>query len=798
MARAGRGFPIRPHLPKRLAPVTYTASATLTAAHATFAASAAFTKPTYAAAGVLTAAHTTFASAAAFTKPTYAGAGALTAAPATVAATAAFTKPTYAGAGALTAAPAALAGAAAFTKPTYTGAATLTAAPATLAAAATLTEPTYSGAGVLTAAPAAIAAAAAFAEPTYTGTGTLTAAPATLAAVGTFAQSTYVGAVAVTAGPATLSGTTAVAQPTYSGAGAVTAAPAVLSGSATFTEPTYAGAGVLAVGPATLSGGAAFTEPTYAATGALLAAAATLAGAATVTAPTYTGTVALTAAPATLSGAATFALGARTAAAALTVAAARAALVGAVTYADYIPDFPETESVVGYPFTPDHAFGVVVEDLWLGVIDPQREHARPFRVSWLYGFGAVPATEAYAPVHVRDLIVVDAAGAVAFDSRDAAYAEVAWGSSRFVGHWRMADGRTLQAVGRTGPAGGVADHLVADDAWLDERAVGRAADRVTAVTVGGDPLDGVIGLEGGYNVAFEAQADARRRRVIRVVGEAGAGAGRFPGCGETPAPLVRRINRVAPTADGRFFLRTGDCHRFGDAGAATVALVNDCTPCCPCSAYADTYAGLARTWAAWAEASAVLESVRDQHRDNVDRWNAAAAAAAAAPVQTLTRSLGGRRAYVGATYCNTSDCCRTNAEVRVTVVPYSGGLPATLPDPPTVVKAATRDACQAGAEAYAPIVAAAADGWPVLVFRFDTIRRLQPAVIEAQLRRAAVQPGDAAKVVVTVHADPLADGCSGTAPAVAVPAEVLVRWAEAGLGAPDCVGLKAAAVLFEP
>jgi hypothetical protein len=190
---------------------TYTASGTLTAAHATLSASATYSPGTHTASGTLTAAHATLAASAAFTAPVYHASGSLAAAHATLSASATFTAPVYHASGTLAAAHATLAGTAIFATAVYSGSGSLTAGHATASGSATFTPPTYHGTAALTAGHATASGSASFTAPVYHGSAVLTA------------------------GHATFSGSAHFAASISRGSGSLIVAAAVCAGTATFT-----------------------------------------------------------------------------------------------------------------------------------------------------------------------------------------------------------------------------------------------------------------------------------------------------------------------------------------------------------------------------------------------------------------------------------------------------------------------------------------------------------------------------------------------------------------------------------
>jgi hypothetical protein len=458
----------------------------------------------------------------------------------------------------------------------------------------------------------------------------------------------------------------------------------------------------------------------------------------------------------------------------------------------------------GYPFFARHPLAEVILNLHLDYKDPDRLVAPPLRVSGVYGFGAAVGPGARPAAHDRDLVIVDANGRTVFDSSLATWFNRSlWGDAREVASWVDAAGQTLAVVADTAGRGMRSDRMQPDAARLDVRTHPRAADHLVAVSDGLHALSGGVQFGAGYNVAIGVDG-----QTVRVDGSPGAGRGRVPGCpGEDDEAAVKRVNKVAPTTAGDFKLEPGACHRLNpvthgtgatatqDAGVLRVG--NDCEPCCPCPSYAITYKGVARTWDAWAAAAADLEKARDAHRANVDRWNAAATCRTAQPVQTVTRSTRGGRVFVGVAFCNPTDVCRENVEVRFTLVPYVNGAEA-LPSgkPPALVDAFLRAVADDSPLPYDPEVWLPPDKWQTFVYYAGGVPPRKSVLAQLRLIKRDAVAGHAALVFVTVHADPAAGVVPPDAPA---PAGAQARWALAGgPDATDACGVAECAVAFNP
>lgn len=449
-----------------------------------------------------------------------------------------------------------------------------------------------------------------------------------------------------------------------------------------------------------------------------------------------------------------------------------------------------------YPFARGHVLGALVADFYLAV----PRVAGPVRLVWLHGFGLIPAApppDTPDPVHPRELLVADAAGAVVFDSTAAtAYHDVGWGARRVV-EWVTPAG-VARLVFYMGQLGVWPAEIAYADAVLDPRTCVPVPLRVRTVAVGGVASGGAIELAGGFNLALEpapaVAGGGRSTAAVTIAAVAGAGQGRKSDCAETVATL-NTINGIAPDGRGNFRIEASGCYRLERVVAvdprgpgrlarfaaaedrASLRLSNDCGPCCTCDDFVSTYRGLSRVHGDWATVSHNAEAARDRYRDNAARWASQKECRAAQALRAIAVREPACKVFVGTSFCNPTPCCITQGEVRLTIQRRTDGAVDwdEVPTDIAVVAAYVSGPTTDGDQRYAPEVRYAA-GAAVVRCLFDAA--MPGAAILAKLR-ILIPCGDrqTADIVVSMHGRSNL-GC--TLPTAGVAAEVLGIWAGAG------------------
>lgn len=311
-------------------------------------------------------------------------------------------------------------------------------------------------------------------------------------------------------------------------------------------------------------------------------------------------------------------------------------------------------------------------DVYVAYRDHDRSVTLPLRVSLVSGL-THPATAGVRPAEV---VIVDADGVELVDTADLAeYAGRAFGTRFHVHQW-VGDDKVVRVVQHTtGPAGDLtfAASFAPDSAVLDERCSEVWPDALTALKVNDQLITGEVEFENGYNTELvhletvDVPGRAYRSRV-QLVATPGTGDGLYPGCEEVE-PVLRRINQQEPDPHGTFFLAATDCYwlsRDGTAGvggtlegylANGLRVNNNCGPCCNCSDYVNTYAGIRRLYDRFKTLGVRAQGVNKTHAANIARWLGEKECRADNPIRVsmLPYKPGGITAAAG--YCNNSGAC---------------------------------------------------------------------------------------------------------------------------------------------
>ena len=316
----------------------------------------------------------------------------------------------------------------------------------------------------------------------------------------------------------------------------------------------------------------------------------------------------------------------------------------------------------------------------------------PLRVAWLAGLDAIqnggtpgPTSDSspYTPTpgHAADVVVLDSAGAVVFDSTaaGAAYAATNFGANAVVHEWALAPAvcRLVQRrPAAPGPITLLPAALVPADGRLDARCCAPAGPALTGLQVGstGAVQAGDLRLQAGYNVTLTpgpTQTVGRRRVTPVVVAAApGGGIGRAPGCTAITDPALRAINGTAGDAHGNFNLAAGGCLwcrqpvAGGTPTPATLAIGGDCQPCCTCADYLAVHQAVLRTWGALGVAAGAAKASALLMAGQVDRWAAQKACREAQAVR-INALASPPYIDVAASLCNVTGACLVNSVLTI-------------------------------------------------------------------------------------------------------------------------------------
>lgn len=408
-----------------------------------------------------------------------------------------------------------------------------------------------------------------------------------------------------------------------------------------------------------------------------------------------------------------------------------------------------------YPFVrPSANVYQLLGDFWLSYDDPTCAFTRPLSIAWLAGFDQlndcgvlrdsadepivtdagmeiwvacppaadenpapgggqdsdtpIPGYPTPNPDHTFDILVVDALGAVVFDSTQATtYLETDWSDYLKIIEWRSSAAccRVTAFTAWSPQQTPVIfpPFLVPGNAVLDPTTSERRPAGVRGIRLGLEVFTGNVVFQTGYNIALAGTQTERidgQPYVDEIALDAvpGAGTGRAPGCQET-VPQVLRINQIEADAGGNFVIQFGSCIReqaavtleaggddFNNASlgldglsaedaASAIVLFDDCQPCRTCEDYVRVYKGLSRQWDQWAALAASAEGSRDAYTALANAANAQTAAVQANPVTLVASPESGTKAFVGASLCNTTPMCEGPVTMTFQLTRYVSGAP---------------------------------------------------------------------------------------------------------------------------
>lgn len=351
-----------------------------------------------------------------------------------------------------------------------------------------------------------------------------------------------------------------------------------------------------------------------------------------------------------------------------------------------------------YPFwRPSDNLDKIIADIYVQFVDESLVKKLPFRIEWLYGFGTNVVSVPITAEHDHDIKIRDYNNVVVFDSLLAtSYAEVAWGSYKTIIEWKDAAGNIVRVVKHEGwdshetPV--VWDtYFEPSFSWISPRAVEKAPSVLTEIqvatsAVSATSVSAVSGLilSGGYNIELvesQTQEDGEKRvAAVLLDGEAGVGAGKYPGC-ETE-DVVRYIGGAsASDAVGAVFFNSdsNQCYRIGQAiegyteedpyisgvyygshrtatpTAATLQIENDCVVCCDCPDFIAVYEGVRRLTRTYTAMGMRAEIVRDRLARIIARWNGSKTCRENHALQILLQPYPDYKLGVAASVCNKTE-----------------------------------------------------------------------------------------------------------------------------------------------
>ncbi len=351
----------------------------------------------------------------------------------------------------------------------------------------------------------------------------------------------------------------------------------------------------------------------------------------------------------------------------------------------------------------------------------------PLRIVWLYGMcraqeactsGSSLSSGVPEPVHEADLLVADADGNIIFDSTTATvFRSRSWGSRFHVYAWQT-DSAVCQAILHTGAhdaedAKAFLHDFRPENGVLDERCSEITPRSVTRITVDSTDVTESFQLEAGYNITLEpgelSGSSRRARQSVVISAVPGSGQGRFPGCVEEDL-LVKTINGVAPNAHGDFTITVGSkqptggtCYwlerpstlestspRIARPTAATLKLHNNCSPCCECEDYVNTYRGIRRLYDRFKSIGGRTDTVKSQFRENAARWIAQRDCRKGHPTRIAAVLSGLGYLDIAAAFCNTTAECMSSVQLDLSFV-HSAGQTGSAVDYSTLISTEVGD-----------------------------------------------------------------------------------------------------------
>lgn len=383
-----------------------------------------------------------------------------------------------------------------------------------------------------------------------------------------------------------------------------------------------------------------------------------------------------------------------------------------------------------YPFTqPSDDIKELLGDFFVSFDDIDEEIVYPLRVVWLYGFGDVSVSappEWPEPTHTHDLIVFDANDLVVFNSTQAeTFSSSSWDDRLLILEWTNNDRVCRCTTYTEWTAADIAssqdknydNYIVPSNGELQAECWYRLPKRVTSLQVGLTTISATsVILSEGYNISL-SQADSildafkrnqtglsvtkqlvageRKKNSILLKAIPGEGKGVFPGC-VVEETVLRSINTVSSNAYQDFTYTTEDCIRsqrpvavvsdlprelsyaatgLSDIEAqSAIQSSNNCTTCCTCTYFAQTYQGLKRQWFLYRDVANLAEATRDRYASNRDRWLAEKAIRETDKLRLRISVDGDGKIRWGVAFCNTSKCCLNNLTLYLFFIPYVNGI----------------------------------------------------------------------------------------------------------------------------
>lgn len=385
-----------------------------------------------------------------------------------------------------------------------------------------------------------------------------------------------------------------------------------------------------------------------------------------------------------------------------------------------------------YPFvSPSDDILYLLADLFVSFDDLADEIVYPLRIAWMYGFGDVAVTPPVGwpiPTHTQDLIILDANDAIVFNSTTAiSFTTEVWDNRLLILEWTN-EHNVCRCTMHTDwtesdiideQARSYANYIVPDRGELQADTWYKIPKRVLSLRVGLTHITkSSVTLAEGYNMQISKVDEATdlnfntfgitglqqtktlingKRITQRLMLEAVplSGLGIFPSCVDQEK-VIRTINQVRSNTHQNFIYDSEGCIRVqrpvslvspdprifnygasslptSAAASSAIVVSNDCTNCCDCIYFAQTYQGLKRQWFLFRSTARNAELVRDRYAQNKERWLIQKEIREANVLRVRLSLDGNCKVRWGVAFCNASKCCLTNVTVYLTWLQYLNG-----------------------------------------------------------------------------------------------------------------------------
>ena len=386
-----------------------------------------------------------------------------------------------------------------------------------------------------------------------------------------------------------------------------------------------------------------------------------------------------------------------------------------------------------YPFvSPSDDILYLLADFFVSFDDLADEIVYPLRIAWMYGFGNInvaPPAGWPSPTHTHDLVVLDANDTVVFNSTTAIrFTTEEWDNRLLILEWTNEHNICRCSLHTEWTESDIIDgqsrsydnHIVPERGEIQPDTWYKVPKRVLSIQVGLTNITkSSVTLAEGYNMQI-SKSDTITDTPLNTLGVFGlqttklleegtrvtqkllleaiplAGLGIFPSCIDQEK-VIRTINQVRSNTHQNFTYDSEGCIRvqrpvalasptprvfsYGAASLPTSAAAgsallvsNDCTNCCDCLYFAQTYQGLKRQWFLFRSTARTAETVRDRYAQNKARWLVQKQIREANVLRVRVSLDGNCKVRWGVAFCNASKCCLTNVTVYLTWLQYLNGV----------------------------------------------------------------------------------------------------------------------------